>query len=731
MVLLALALVVSDLFAQAKISDYSNMTPSQIEELKASRHAFYAAKSAGKTEAIKQSLLFEKMFMDGNQADYDVRYYGINIKLNFGANNITSRIDYRIVSNVNGLNAIDLNLTSSLGVDSVRINGVPAPFNHFGEMLNITTPSPIARFAEFGMSVYYHGTPFFDGQQGMGFGSVSNHTMCWTNCEPFGSRYWWPCKDYPLDKPDSIDLYIDYPSTYKCMSNGAIISDVANGSGRKLIHFKHNYPVATYLIAITCTDFVASTQTWNYDGHSMPVYSYTINNFAKNAFEAWMIPVLNTLSSRWGTYPFINEKAGNAHYGWGGAMEHQTTSFYNPTFYNDWVIAHETGHQWWGDMITCNTFNHIWLNEGFASYSEALFFEARDGNAAYKNWMQSQRYLGGGTVYVEDLINDDIFSSDLVYDKGSWVVHMLRGVLGDTLFFNHAIKDYYNSQYKYGSATTENLSAIVTNAAGTDMSWFFNEWIYGNGNPAYEISYECSPDPEGGYRLLYLILQAQTGGTYFKMPIKTQFVTTGGTIDTVIWNEGVSQVYDLHFADSVTNVIFDNDQWILRTVVTKPLEMTIVTGSLPKGYNNVPYYVKLEAMAGVPPYYWTLLGGDLPLGVELEGDTVGVLSGTPNFPTTYYFTIQCVDSDTPPVVRQRNYVVEVLDSSPPLSGDANGNGVINVSDVVFLINYIFSSGPAPNPLAVGDADCSGSINISDAVRLVNYIFSGGAAPNCF
>ena len=729
MLLLALMLSSGELFAQAKTYDYKNLTADDIQELKEARHAFYTAKSQGKTEEIRQSLLQEKMFMDGNQANYDVKYYGINIKLNFTGTNIVSRIDYKIKSNVANLNAVDLNLTNQLTVDSIRFGATPAAFSHTANLLSITTPSPIGMNVEFSMSVYYHGTPLFDGQQGMGFGTVSGQSMCWTNCEPFGSRYWWPCKDYPLDKPDSIDLYIDYPNTYKTMSNGAIISDVANGAGRKLIHFKHNYPIATYLVAITCSNFTSSIQTWNYGPYSMPVYSYTLNNAAKNSFETWMLPVLTELSNKWGTYPFATEKAGNAHYGWGGAMEHQTTSFYNPTFYNDWVIAHETGHQWFGDMITCNTFNHIWLNEGFASYSEALFFEAEYGFATYKSYMQTQRFLGSGTVYVENLLTDDIFDNNLSYDKGSWVVHMLRGVVGDSVFFNGVMKDYYNSPYKYGSATTENFSAIASNAAGTDLSWFFNEWIYGDGSPAYEISYECTPDEVSGYRLVYLIQQVQ-GGTHFKMPIRTRFVTTAGVKDTVIWNEGVAQVYDLHFADSVTSVIFDSDQWILRTVLTKPLQLTIVTTVLPDGYNTVPYNVGLEAIAGVPPYHWTFLGGDLPFGLDFEGDTVGVISGVPSFPATYYFTIQVQDSDSPPAVQEHSYALEIGAAPVGVDGDADGNGIITISDAVYLINYIFAGGPAPSPLSKGDADCNGIITISDAVYLINYIFAGGPAPNC-
>ena len=458
--------------------------------------------------------------------------------------------------------------------------------------------------------------------------------MCYTNCEPFGSRYWWPCKDYPLDKPDSVDIYIDYPSTYKVASNGVIVSDVVSGSGRKLVHYKHNYPIATYLVAFTCANFVFGQQTWTYGSISMPVVTYTLPNAgaAKNSFDTWMLPVLTHLSNKFGTYPFATEKAGNAHFGWGGAMEHQTCTFYIPTFYDDWVIAHETGHQWWGDMITCKTFNHVWLNEGFASYAEAVFFESYyNSQTVYFNYMQTQKYLGPGTVYVENLQTDDIFDNNLSYDKGSWILHMLRGVLGDTTFFR-VIHDYYDSPYKYGSLTTEDFSNFVSSRVGSDMYWFFHEWVYGDGHPDYEITWRCERDTSvtGGFNLYYLIAQTQTGGTFFKMPIKTQFVTTGGTLDTTIWNEGSSQFLTMHFADSVTNIVVDPQEWILRTVTTVPFGMRVVTTVPPDGEVGSPYYWKLETIGGVAPYHWTFLGGDLPYGLEFNGDTVGTVTGTPN-----------------------------------------------------------------------------------------------------
>lgn len=716
---------------QQKSFDYQNLTAEDIAELKAARHAFYAAESAAKEKAIKEQLRLGKANFDGNQNDYDIRYYGINVRLDFTASTIIGRIDYKIRSGVPALSAVDLNLHHQLIVDSVKVGGAAATFSRPGELLSITTPTSYGTNAEFNMSVYYHGTPYFDGQQGMAFGSVSGYLMCYTNCEPFASRNWWPCKDYPLDKPDSIDLYIDYPSTYKLVTAGLMISDDPNGTGRKLVHYKHRYPIATYLVALTCANFIVGNQTWTYPpSYSMPVVTYTLPNAtaAKNSFDTWMLPVLTKLSDAFGVYPFVTEKAGNAHFGWGGAMEHQTCSFYNSTFYNDWVIAHETGHQWFGDMITCEDFHHVWINEGLASYTEPIFFERYYNSLqTYLDYMQSQKYLGPGTVYVENLQTDDIFDNNLSYDKGSWIMHMLRGVLGDTVFFQ-VMRDYYNSQYKYGSLTTEEFSSQVSGTVGSDMYWFFHEWVYGEGHPDYKISWECKP-AASGYSLVYFIRQVQTGGTYFKMPIKTTFVTTGGSKDTVIWNQGGGEVYTLAFADSVTNIIFDPQEWILRTVVTEPFGLHITSRTLPDGALTVPYFQKLGAVGGVPPYHWTKVGGDLPLGLDFNGDTIGTIYGTPTWPADYFFTLRLTDSKVPANTEMLQYTLTIGAAPRPI-GDANNDGMINITDVIYLVGYIFSGGPAPDPLRIGDADCNGLVNISDAVFLVNYIFGSGPAPNC-
>ena len=320
-------------------------------------------------------------------------------------------------------------------------------------------------------------------------------------------------------------------------------------------------------------------------------------------------------------------------------------------------------------------------------------------------------------------MHDVIFDGDLTYNKGAWVMHQLRGVIGDSAFFK-AMKDWAFSSFRYGSATTEDFASVISTSYGSDLNWFVHQWIYGDGHPDYIVSWQCKRDPaKAGFSLDYFIEQSQTGGTYFKMPIKHHFVTTGGAVDTVLWNEGQGQYYSLHFADSVTNVSVDPLKWILRTVQTVPFSTHVATTSLPTAPLNEPYYQRLAAVGGKAPYYWTFWGGDLPYGLIFQGDTVGVISGTPTYSATFWFTICLTDSNSPQDSIFQDFSLKVEPYIPPYTcGDADHSSAIDISDPVYLITYIFAGGPAPNPLLAGDADCTNDVDISDAVYLINYIF---------
>ena len=194
-------------------------------------------------------------------------------------------------------------------------------------------------------------------------------------------------------------------------------------------------------------------------------------------------------------------------------MEHQTLTSMGG--HSQWLIAHELGHQWWGDLVTCASFHHIWLNEGFARYSEAIWEEAYNGVDAYNEYWQSHAYYGPGTVFVEEPNTvSQIFNGNLTYNKAGWVGHMLRGVMGDSLFFATLQSYASNDSLAYGAATTENFQAVSEDVYGLDLDEFFQQWIYGDYYPRYGVAWEMLDTDE-----LIVTIEQMQSWQYFNMPI--------------------------------------------------------------------------------------------------------------------------------------------------------------------------------------------------------------------
>jgi hypothetical protein len=171
----------------------------------------------------------------------------------------------------------------------------------------------------------------------------------------------------------------------------------------------------------------------------------------------------------------------------------------------------------------------------------------------------------------------------------------------------------------------------------------------------------------------------------------------------------------------------DPDGKILKTVQQVPWSMHISSGSIPDPIYGEPFSYTLQAVAGVPDYTWEKIQGQFPYGLTLNEST-GELYGTPGWVGQSFFKVRCTDSDSPPNVDERSYVVTVVEVSSEMRGDCDGSGGIDIDDVVFLINYIFSGGPAPDPVEMGDVNCEAGIDIDDAVYLIAYIFASGPEP---
>jgi len=258
-------------------------------------------------------------------------------------------------------------------------------------------------------------------------------------------------------------------------------------------------------------------------------------------------------------------------------MEHQTITSYGYLLITgdnryDFVNAHELAHHWFGDAVTLKDWKNIWLNEGFASYSESLWKEHTGGKTAYFDHMKGFDYgYFSGTVYDPKGFIDNPAIYATIYQKGAWVLHMLRGVLGDELFFK-AVRAYYE-KYKYSNAETSQLVEVFEEYYGSKLDWFFDQWVYkGTGRPKYEYSWKFEDfqgqKGSGAYTVRLQLKQVQKEDEIdlYKMPIKVTIVTEAGDKEFTVFNDTRDQSFLLTVDSTPKEVLIDKDGWILKKV---------------------------------------------------------------------------------------------------------------------------------------------------------------------
>ncbi len=503
-----------------------------------------------------------------NQESWDARWYDLDLAFDPATSTVSGTVRMRATVTGGPVSTADLDLYSNIIVDGATSNAAPATFSRVGNVLTLNLDRSYANGETFDVTVTYHGVPTAAGY--FGFQVVNARQIIWSLSEAYGARTWWPCKDAPEDKADSVAVHFTTPSGMTTVSNGTLVGTVDHGS-TVTWNWSERYPIATYLVSIASYPY-AITHDWYVPtpGDSMPLdfYNYPESVAGVSAVQAKVKDMIAAYASRMGEYPFLAEKYGHAEFPFGGGMEHQTCTSIGA--FPEYVVAHELMHQWWGDMVTCRDFHHIWLNEGFATYGEALWAEANGGLAAYHADLDLNRYLGPGTVYVPDATNEArVFDSNLSYDKGSWVLHMLRHVLGDSTFF--ASLRAYRAAWAYKSASTEDFRDVCEAVSGRDLHPFFQQWIYGEYYPAYRLSWSGAP-AAGGWDVTVTLEQTQTW-QLFTMPVDLAVASTGGSTTFTVPDSLASQQFVLHVTDEPTGVVVDPDGWILHTmdqVVTDP-----------------------------------------------------------------------------------------------------------------------------------------------------------------
>lgn len=431
-------------------------------------------------------------FVSGAGNNFRVHHYICKWKLDPAVRWIDGSVEVRFRTTTQA-DSIVLDLSDKLTVDSVVYQQQQINFiQRTNKTLTIQFPATISSNSYASAIVYYKGEPDISA-----FGSFittqhNNIPVLWTLSEPFGARDWWPCKNNVGEKADSIDIVIDYPAQYTASSNGVLVSEAVL-SDRKISHFQHRYPIASYLVAVAITNYSIIQDVVTMGTKSFPLRHYVYPEDVAT-WQAQAPAVKNAFRNfyKWlGDYPFDKEQYAQTQFSWGGGMEHQTNSFISGT--DEYLMAHELAHQWFGDKISISNWQHLWLNEGFATFFGLLNFKVTNPPwYAYLMKLQRDNVIAepGGSVWVDDITDvNRLFSGRLTYDKGACFIRMLNILLGDDLFFQ-LIKDYLtHNNYAYGSVSTSDFQALAEKYYGSSLSFFFDQWIKKEGYPTYQISW--------------------------------------------------------------------------------------------------------------------------------------------------------------------------------------------------------------------------------------------------
>ncbi len=492
----------------------------------------------------------------------------------------------------------------TLVIDSVSIKGSPKSVTRTEQQL--TVPLSAQDFVSDSCIIELWYRYVGDGQRGFFYypqspGTGTLERLAYSFTEPDDSPYWFVTKNDTHVKP-TLAMNITVPDGYKAGANGILIGKITNPDGSMTFQWRENHPIAMYLTSFAVSKYMTFSDYYHRlsnpqdsveikyyiwaDDYDMPLSSTTTYS-AKRCFVN-VVDMMEYYSTIFCEYPFDKYGMVAVYPFNAGGMEHQTLT----TIHRNWIrvqqgvaehgfteggIAHELVHQWFGDLITCATWADIWLNESFATYGEKLWEEHFYGKPLFDTLMRQTMYFNNSSwAYpIYNPPNQYLFG-DLVYDKGSWVLHMLRYVMGDSSFFT-LLKTYANdSTFRYKTALTSQFAGLASQIAGQDLSQFFDQWVYHKGWPVYEYSSIQSPSRQipDGYTVSVLLSQVQNNpakagnipsdGTIFVMPVQLRCYMSGKDTLLTVMNTQQQEMFSFTLPQRVDSVVVDPDNRILK-----------------------------------------------------------------------------------------------------------------------------------------------------------------------
>ncbi len=465
--------------------------------------------------------------------------------------------------------AIELDLMSASGEKGMTVSGVTSggrvlQFSHDANRLRLPVPEDAKPGHDVTYVIRYAGIPI-DGLQV--FTNMHGERVVFSEGWPNRARHWLPTIDHPYDKATG-EMIVIAPAQYQAVSNGVLVEEVDLGSGQRRTHWRQSVPIASWLFALGLARFDAH-HAGTVQGVPLQTWVFPQNRDAgRELFEQTSRRAMDFFSERIGPYPY--ERLANVQAaGFAGGMENATVIFYGEkgVASGRGPVAHEIAHQWFGNSVTERDWDDVWLSEGFATYFALLYVEQFQGRDAFVQGLmrsrttilQLEQKRPDTPVIHRNLSDMERLLNQFVYQKGGWILHMLRRELGDEAFWR-GIREYYR-RYRDRNASTDELRQVMEGTSGKDLGWFFAQWLTRSGVPRIEGSWTYDAAQK---RVVIMLAQVQAGAP-FRVRVGVGLADTPGAPPRVepLELDEAKETFFISSATMPSTVTLDPDTWVL------------------------------------------------------------------------------------------------------------------------------------------------------------------------
>jgi aminopeptidase N len=458
---------------------------------------------------FKRRMLGPEGRLPASMAAYDVRHYSLAVRVD----PVERRIDGENTVTVEILAPIEvfeINLDDRLEVVSVKSAGLSLTFRHDDGVIAVELREPWEVGERHELTLAYGGEPKVALRPPWIDGFVWSETPSgapWIGVtgQGDGGDNWWPCKDHPSDEPDDgMEIALTVPTGLVGLSNGKFVGEAENDDGTVTSKWRVGYPINNYLVTVNIAPYVRIEERYHgVDGTlDEPLVFWSVPEYEHYARTMWgqMPKILEVLGRRFGEYPFFEDKFAVAHAPFYG-MEHQTVVAYGALFTDndfgfDDLLLHEVAHEWWGNKITVSDWADFWIQEGFATYAEALYVLDTLGEESYFEYMARLRARVEDlhpVVRGRNLTSNQAYSGN-IYFKGAWVLHSLRWLIGEDDLSRVIYRFANDPKYAYGLVSSRDLVDLVSEVSGQEIDWFWERYLYRAEEPEWRLTRRSKRD---------------------------------------------------------------------------------------------------------------------------------------------------------------------------------------------------------------------------------------------